>query len=455
MSKKRYQDRFDVIWSVLRKLQVIMKSQKEILKKLGIEKLNEMQLSANKAISNQDNVIIQSPTGTGKTLAFLLPLVNNIDISVQQVQCLIIVPSRELAIQIESVVRQMGSGIKCNSVYGGQSFNQDKINLKHIPSLIVGTPGRVVDHIKRSTFSLEYLKSFVIDEFDKSLEIGFEDELKAICSALYDVKKRILTSATKSIEIPRYVNLDKPFIINALGQGEGVMKMELIESKSKDKLGRLAEVLNTLGNDSGIVFCNYKESIRRVSDFLSEKAILHGCFYGGMEQHERELALTKFRNGSHKIIIATDLASRGLDIERINYIIHYHLPPHEHEFIHRNGRTARMDKDGTVYVLKHHSDPSPTFIPPLKPAIFKNKEFEANQDWVTVMISGGRKDRISKGDVAGFLMKQGELKNEEVGLIELKQKITFVAIEKNSSEKIISKIDGLRLKTKKIRANLV
>jgi len=436
-------------------MQRIMKSQKEILKKLGIERLNQMQLSSNEAIINYNNVIIQSPTGTGKTLAFLLPLINDIERGLQQVQCLIIVPSRELAIQIEGVVRQMGSGIKCNSVYGGQSFNQDKINLKHIPSLVVGTPGRVADHIKRNTFSLDYIKSFVIDEFDKSLEIGFEDELKSICSALYDVKKRILTSATKSIDIPRYVNLDKPVTIDTSDQGEGEMKMELIESKNKDKLDRLAEVLNILGNDSGIVFCNYKDSIQRVSNFLMDKGILHGRFYGGMEQQDRELSLTKFRNGSHKIIVATDLASRGLDVERINYIIHYHLPSNENEFIHRNGRTARMDKDGIVYVLKHHSDPSPTFIPHLQLAKFENKEYEAHQNWVTLMISGGRKDRISKGDVAGFLIKKGELKNDEVGLIELKQKVTFVAIEKKSSTKIVKKINGLRLKTKKIRATLV
>ena len=432
-----------------------MKSQKEILKKLGIERLNQMQLSSNEAIINYNNVIIQSPTGTGKTLAFLLPLINDIERGLQQVQCLIIVPSRELAIQIEGVIRQMGSGIKCNSVYGGQSFNQDKINLKHIPSLVVGTPGRVADHIKRNTFSLDYIKSFVIDEFDKSLEIGFEEELKSICSALYDVKKRILTSATKAIDIPRYVNLDKPVIINTSDQGEGEMKMELIESRNKDKLDRLAEVLNILGNDSGIVFCNYKDSIQRVSNFLLDKGILHGCFYGGMEQQDRELSLTKFRNGSHIIIVATDLASRGLDVERINYIIHYHLPSNENEFIHRNGRTARMDKDGTVYLLKHHSDPSPPFIPDLRLAKFENKEYVAHQNWVTLMISGGRKDRISKGDVAGFLIKKGELKNDEVGLIELKQKMTFVGIEKKSSTKIVKKINGLRLKTKKIRATLV
>ena len=191
---------------------------------------------------------------------------------------------------------------------------------KEITTKMMNDKKNILPKLKKKKHRLNnFLKKETIG-IDEKLDI--EDELKSICSALYGVKKRILTSATKSIDIPRYVNLDKPVIINTSDQGEGEMKMELIESRNKDKLDRLAEVLNILGNDSGIVFCNYKDSIQRVSNFLLDKGILHGCFYGGMEQQDRELSLTKFRNGSHKIIVATDLASRGLDVERINYIIH-------------------------------------------------------------------------------------------------------------------------------------
>ena len=162
-----------------------MKTQKEIINKLGISALNEMQVLADVAISNNENVILLSPTGTGKTLAFLLPIINQMDFENNGVQLIIVVPSRELAIQIEQVIREMGTGLKCNSVYGGQSFNQDRINLKHVPAIIVGTPGRLADHLNRNTFSLDFVKTMVLDEFDKSLEIGFEDELKIICSSLY------------------------------------------------------------------------------------------------------------------------------------------------------------------------------------------------------------------------------------------------------------------------------
>ena len=432
-----------------------MKTQKEIINKLGISALNEMQVLADVAISNNENVILLSPTGTGKTLAFLLPIINQMDFENNGVQLIIVVPSRELAIQIEQVIREMGTGLKCNSVYGGQSFNQDRINLKHVPAIIVGTPGRLADHLNRNTFSLDFVKTMVLDEFDKSLEIGFEDELKIICSSLYHVKKRILTSATNQVEIPRFVNLESPKIVNNLKKGDGVLKIKSILSADKDKLESLSDALLKLNGKSGILFCNYKDSINRVSDFLSHKGISHGCFYGGLEQHDRELALIKFRNGSHNLIVATDLAARGLDIDKIDFIMHYHLPLREHEFIHRNGRTARMHNNGTVFILHHSDEKLPDFIPDMETAELLRVEESKALEWSTVMISGGRRDKISKGDVVGFCIKQGGLNSEDLGLIELQQNNSFVAIKTKMVSQLIEKIDRTKLKTKKILATEV
>ena len=432
-----------------------MKTQKEIINKLGISALNEMQVLADEAISNNENVILLSPTGTGKTLAFLLPIINQMDFENNGVQLIIVVPSRELAIQIEQVIREMGTGLKCNSVYGGQSFNQDRINLKHVPAIIVGTPGRLADHLNRNTFSLDFVKTMVLDEFDKSLEIGFEDELKIICSSLYHVKKRILTSATNQVEIPRFVNLESPKIVNNLKKGDGVLKIKSILSADKDKLESLSDALLKLNGKSGILFCNYKDSINRVSDFLSHKGISHGCFYGGLEQHDRELALIKFRNGSHNLIVATDLAARGLDIDKIDFIMHYHLPLREHEFIHRNGRTARMHNNGTVFILHHSDEKLPDFIPDMETAELLRVEESKASEWSTVMISGGRRDKISKGDVVGFCIKQGGLNSEDLGLIELQQNNSFVAVKTKMVSQLIEKIDRTKLKTKKILATEV
>ena len=430
-----------------------MKNQREILDKLGITELNEMQRRTANAIHNQDSVIVLSPTGTGKTLAFLLPILKQLDNSLDAVQAMIIVPSRELAIQIEHVIRDMGAGFKCNAVYGGQSFNQDRINLKHPPAILVGTPGRVADHLRRSTFSVLHTKFLVLDEFDKSLEIGFESEMKEICLALSHVKKRVLTSATNEVPVPGFVQFKDPAMINNLAKGNAHMEMKLIVSLSKDKLETLASTLEVLKNQPGIVFCNFKDSINRVSEFLSDQGVAHGCFYGGMEQIDRELALIKFRNGSHKLIIATDLAARGLDVPEIKYILHYHLPLKESEFVHRNGRTARMHSDGTVYVLNYQGEKLPEFIPKLQEADLTANDSEKPVIWKTVMISGGRRDKISKGDVAGLCFKLGGLKKDQLGVIELQQKNSFVAVQASCALDLIRKIDGLKLKTKKVRVS--
>ena len=397
------------------------------------------------------DAILLSPTGSGKTLAFLLPLVESLDPGEKEVQLLILAPSRELAIQIEQVAREMGTGYKVNVVYGGQHFSKDKINLKHKPAILIGTPGRVADHLRRSTFDVHKIKTLVLDEFDKSLELGFEGEMEQILSALHSCKQKILTSATDSIEIPKFVRLDKPVIIDRSKEKIQQLSIKKIISPEKDKLGTLVKALCHLGDHPGIVFCNYKDSIQRVSAFLEENNIKHGCFYGGLEQNERERTLIKFRNGTHKLIIATDLAARGLDIPEMKFIIHYHLPNREEEFTHRNGRTARMNAEGTAYVLIWKDEEPRDFMPELEEEIVSHSYLPPTPEWHTLFISGGRKDKISKGDIAGLFIKQADLQKEELGLIEIKQDCAFVAVKRNKSEKAIQQLNNTRLKKKKVR----
>ena len=285
-----------------------------------------MQEEAGLAISSSDNVILLSPTGTGKTIAFLLPIFANLDVDCQEIQTIIVVPSRELAIQIEKVARDMGTGFKINAVYGGRSGSQDKLDLKHRPAILIGTPGRIADRLRRDNISVTYLTTIVLDEFDKSLEVGFEKEMIEIINALPNIKKKVLTSATQESTIPDFVRLHNPIKINYLDQATSQLTQKRVISESKDKLPVLVKTIKHIGNQPGIIFCNYKDSIQRVSAFLKENKIDHGCFYGGMEQKDRERALIKFRNGTHQIIVATDLAARGIDIPEIKYIIHYHLP---------------------------------------------------------------------------------------------------------------------------------
>lgn len=431
------------------------KSQSEILSKLGIQQLNPMQLAATQAIESSNEIILLSPTGTGKTLAFLLPLIQELDPTLEEIQLVIIVPSRELAIQIEQVMREMGTGYKVNAVYGGRAGSKDRIEIKHRPAVLVGTPGRVADHLRREAFETGFIKTLVLDEFDKSLEIGFESEMMDILHLLPRVKKMILTSATYGVEIPRFVGLKSPATVDFLEEKISQLQIKKVLSPTKDKLETLLDLLSHLGNQNGIIFCNFKDSIERVSDFLSEHEISHGKFHGGMEQTDRERSLIKFRNGTHQILLATDLAARGIDVPEIKFIIHYHLPVRSEEFIHRNGRTARMNSEGTAYVLHYEKDSLPDFIGNLPEEKLNLHPLLTPSEWSTLFVSGGRKDKISKGDIAGLFFKQGGLTKEDLGIIELKTDCAFVAVKTSMLETLLPKVNNVKLKEKKVRVTVI
>jgi superfamily II DNA/RNA helicase len=432
-----------------------VKTRQEILVKLGIEKLTPMQMESVSAIKEQDAVMLLSPTGTGKTLAFLIPLIEQLDPDNSAVQAIIIAPSRELVLQIEQVARNMGSGYKINAFYGGRNFSKDRQDLNHTPAMIIATPGRLADHLRRDTFDIRHIKTLVLDEFDKSLEVGFEDEMSEICDALSYVQKTVLTSATSGVEVPRFVKFNQAHVIDYLKDGVAELTIKRIVSPEKDKLYTLYNALCHLDDKPCIVFCNFKDSIARVSEFLDDNGIEHGCFYGGMEQKDRERALIKFRNGTYRILIATDLAARGIDVPEIQYIIHYHLPLRAEEFTHRNGRTARMHSDGTAFVLHWEHEELPDFINTDKVEELTRNSLPSKTGWMTLFISGGRKDKISKGDIAGLFLKRGGLTTDEIGLIELKIDCAFIAIKKKHYGMIMQDLDNTKLKTKKVRINKI
>ena len=429
----------------------IIKDQQDILAKLNIYELNPMQEEAIATIDANTNTVLLSPTGTGKTLAFALPLLNTLDPELEEVQALILVPSRELAIQIEQVIRSMGSGYKVNAVYGGRPMSKDKIELNHVPAILIGTPGRISDHFSNDRFSKDFIKTLVLDEFDKSLEVGFEYEMRGIINTLTSVNKRILTSATQGVEIPDFVRLDKPKTVNYLGTSMSKLTIKTVISPAKNKLNTLLHLLNHIGNQQGIIFCNLKDSIQRVSTFLESKNISHGCFNGGMEQKDRERSLIKFRNGTNQLLIATDLAARGIDIPEMKYIIHYELPQSKEEFTHRNGRTARVSAKGTAYVLKWKDERLPDFIGKTPIEDISKQAVRKPVFWETLFISGGRKDKISKGDIAGMFFKLGGLTQDQLGIIELKQDCAFVAVPASIANQLVETLNNTRLKKKKVR----
>lgn len=430
-------------------------STEQILVNLNIEALNEMQVTALAASEAHNDIILLSATGSGKTLAFLLPIVHSLDPENKNTQAIVIVPSRELAMQIEKVFKQMGTGFKVTCCYGGHKREIEENNLIQPPALIVGTPGRIADHLRRENITAEAIETLVLDEFDKSLELGFIDEMEEIISALPNIKKRMLTSATEAVEIPEFIGLTNPQKLSFLTGDETneQLAIKMVHSPDKDKLETLFRLLCFLGNRSTIIFCNHRESVERTSQMLHDKGIYNEFYHGAMEQRERDSALCKFRNGTTSVLVTTDIAARGLDIPNIRYIIHYHLPHTEDIFTHRNGRTARMEASGTAILIIGPDETLPTYTSDNAeeinlPSVYTLPE---KPKWTTLFIAAGKKDKVNKIDIVGFLSQRGELKKEDIGLIEVKDFFSFVAVRKTKAAHTLHLIKEHRLKNKKVK----
>lgn len=427
-----------------------------ILANLGIESLNEMQQTSIAANRAHENVLLLSATGSGKTLAFLLPMLERIDTASKNTQALIVVPSRELATQIESVFRQMGTGLKILSCYGGHKREIEEKSLVEQPAVIVGTPGRLGDHIRRESIHLQSIETLVLDEFDKTLELGFLEEVGFILDSLPNLSKRILTSATEAVEIPEFVHFDgyeKLDFVTGSDADEKLLEVQKILSPSKDKTETLYQLLCMANNRSSIVFCNHRDDVEQVSRKIKDKGIMNVFYHGGMEQHERDSALCKFKNGSANVLVTTDLAARGLDIPHIRYIIHYHLPQTEEIFTHRNGRTARMDASGTAILILSPAEYLPPYIDPetIEVPLPAQTVLPEKPKWVTLFISAGKKDKVNKVDIVGFLSKKGGLKQEDIGLIDVKDFASFVAVRRTKAGYAMEQVKDEKIKNKKVK----
>lgn len=423
------------------------------LRNLRIEELNPMQKASLEQATGKNDIILLSPTGSGKTLAYLLPLLLTMKQGADGVQVLILVPSRELALQIENVFKAMGTAWKTCCCYGGHPIADEKKSiLGNHPTVIIGTPGRITDHLAKGNFNPETIHTLIIDEFDKSLELGFQEEMAEIITQLPSLEKRMLLSATDAEEIPRFTGLNSTvklnFLPDASAERESRLKLMKVVSPAKDKIEVLYHLLCTLGSSSSIVFCNHRDAVDRVYGLLTEKKLSAGRFHGGMEQPDRERALYKFRNGSCHVLISTDLAARGLDIPEIEHIIHYHLPVNEEAFTHRNGRTARWDATGTSYLILHPEETLPAYIPQdvEQVELPENPPRPPKPVWATIYIGKGKKEKLSKMDIAGFLYKKGNLSREDVGAIDVKEHYAFVAVRRGKVKQLLNLIQGEKIK---------
>jgi ATP-independent RNA helicase DbpA len=428
-----------------------------ILAHFKIDALNEMQQAMVDTVPHPNDVILISPTGSGKTLAFLLPALQLLNKEKTGVQIVIVVPSRELAIQIEQVFKQMSTGFKINCCYGGHSTRIEKNNLSHPPAILLGTPGRIAFHIRNENITLSGVETLILDEFDKSLEGGFQDEITYIINHMRGLQKRILTSATKLAEVSRFVGLRKTVTLDFTEKfKEQKANLELREVNIPEELSKIDGLLlliGKLGGQSKIVFCNHRDAVKRISTNLIRLGVAHGVYHGEMEQIDREKTLIKLRNGSTTLLITTDLASRGLDIPEIESIIHYQLPATSEIMTHRNGRTARMHASGTAYLLLEEKDHLPYFIE----GDVQEEELPEtfiqppSPEWRTLYIASGKKDKVNKTDIVGLLLQKGGLQKDELGKIEVLDNAAYAAVASDKIEKTLVLIRNEKIKNKKVK----
>ena len=429
----------------------------QALSNLKIDTLNPMQEAAIDAWKEGKDLILLSPTGSGKTLAYLLPLLETLKPEVKGVQAVVLVPSRELALQIDQVFKSMNTPYKAMSCYGGRPAMEEHRTMKGMePSIIIGTPGRMNDHLSKQNFDASTVKMLVIDEFDKCLEFGFQEEMATVIGQLPKLERRYLLSATESEEIPQFTGMNRTTRLNFLDTEEELSErihIYKVMSPIKDKLETLYKLLCTLGSESTLVFCNHRESVDRVGKYLQSQKLPCGIFHGGMEQEDRERSLYKFRNGSCHVLISTDLAARGLDIPDIDHIVHYHMPIQEDGYIHRNGRTARWEAEGNSYIILHGEETLPAYVSE-EPEIFELPEQTpkpSQPEFVTLYIGKGKKDKINKIDIVGFLSKKGNLGKEEIGRIDVKDHYAFAAVSRKKVKQTLQLIRNEKIKGVKTR----
>lgn len=430
--------------------------------RLGIETLNPMQRKMLGISSEKKDIILLSPTGSGKTVAFTLPLLKRLNPPSGRLQAAIIAPSRELAVQIAGVVNSLASDYKVTALYGGHKVEDEVNSLAAGTDIVVATPGRLLDHIKRRNIDVLPTRMVVLDEFDKSLELGFEEEMRKILFRMKNVSRYILTSATRADTLPDFLKLNSPVEVDFLDKGDVRERLDVksVRSDSADKLESLLTLLRQIGGGEKpkrtIIFVNHRESAERTADFLKKKGVDVSLYHGALDQRDRETAIALFNSGSRPVLVATDLASRGLDIEHVEHVVHYHQPLTEETFIHRNGRTARVDATGDVYLLLGPDEEMKEFVN-VDSELTLDPEADSpmRSGVATLYFSAGKREKLSRGDILGFITKECGVPPQEVGKINVYDHYALVAVGDKYAKTVIAKASSSKIKGQKRRVSLI
>jgi ATP-independent RNA helicase DbpA len=446
----------------------------KVISELGFTNPTPIQTQAIPVILDGKDLRGESQTGSGKTLAFSIPIIDKIKIELKEVQALVLCPTRELATQVVKEMRKIGryhDGLHVLCITGGQSGRDQRIALENGAHIVVGTPGRILDLISRDQLNLNEIKTLVFDEADKMFEMGFEEDIAQIMKEVPPKRQTLFFSATFPESVlgwsQRYQKNPHFLKIQGTPENKPQIHQHVYISHDESRVQTLMRVLQQHPSDSTLIFCNQKITVNEIYDLLREQGVHCVCLHGDLEQKERECAMALFRNRSARIMIATDVAARGLDINDLQLIINFDFPRQVETYVHRIGRTGRAGQEGTAVLIGNHKE---TFnISELETALkinferpqlgFKNQyglSFALKKVEIeTLVIYGGRKDKLRPGDIMGALTGEGsKFSPSEVGKIEIYDHITYVAIGVKSVKLALEKLRLGKIKGKKYQAKI-
>ena len=430
------------------------------LDKMGYKEMTPIQSEALPHILKGYDVIAQAKTGSGKTAAFGIGLLERLDVKKFRVQSLILCPTRELADQVAKelrVIAKFTHNIKILTLCGGSAFYPQTNSLRHGAHIVVGTPGRILKHLDKETLRLENLQTLVLDEADRMLDMGFIEEIQKVLSYAPKERQTLLFSATYPDEIMSLsdsIQKDAINIKTASIESSNKILQRFYKVQEDLKLQTLLNIFSNFKPQNGIVFCNTKLECDEVAQKLQENNIDALALHGDLEQYERNDVLVQFSNKSCRVLVATDVAARGLDIKELGCVVNYDMPHAKETYTHRIGRTGRAGHDGLAFTfyddyedMDQYSDGDMIFEDITN--LDTIKDFEMKPLYVTLVIEGGKKDKIRKGDLLGALTGDVGLKASAVGQIDIYDRQSYVAIESAFIDEAYKKLSNGKIKGKK------
>ncbi|MFZ2628065.1 MAG: ATP-dependent RNA helicase DbpA [Rugosibacter sp.] len=441
------------------------------LQQLGYAQMTPIQAASLPLSLAGHDLIAQAKTGSGKTAAFALPLLTKLNPRSLAVQALVLCPTRELAEQVTQEIRRLARGesnIKVLTLCGGSTLRPQMSSLEHGAHIVVGTPGRIMDHLQRGSLDLAQLTTLVLDEADRMLDMGFFDDIAFVAKACPKERQTLLFSATypESIAGLSRQFLRQPQQVTLTEQhAESKIRQRFYEVAEEDKLAAVGQLLNHYRPVSTIAFCNTREQCRALVQALTGQGFVALALHGELEQRERDQVLIQFANRSCSVLVATDVAARGLDIAQLEAVINVDVTPDPEVHIHRIGRTGRVDEAGWAFTLAtgnqmgrvaeiekmqgvefawHHLDElHPASGKPLQPPM------------VTLLILGGRKEKIRPGDVLGALTGEAGFSKDDIGKINVTESTTYVAVTRHLGRDAQKKLTAGGIKGKRVKVHLL